>query len=131
MSWAFCNTRNIKKTRKPHRCIFCGRTIPEGTENVYNWSGLFEGNFQNSYSCHWCEEHQSRLIDDYDSEILDFWDCLREDIFQDKFRRFKDCDCVDERGMTGSIEATLKGDYLIFECDTCKKEWHREYMPIA
>ena len=62
MGWAFCNKRRIKKTRKPHNCIFCGRVIPAGTPNIYNLVGLFEGDFQNAYACHWCEDHQDRLV---------------------------------------------------------------------
>ena len=28
MGWAFCEEKHIKKTRKSHKCVFCGRTIP-------------------------------------------------------------------------------------------------------
>lgn len=131
MGWDFCNSGKVKRTRKNHKCEFCGRIIPKGSVNILNWSGKFEGDMQNSYACHWCENHQSNLVDDYDNTISDFWDSLREDIFQEEFRKFKDCDCVDEKGMTGCIEANLEDDYLIFKCEDCGKEWHREHMPIT
>lgn len=131
MSWAFCDTRAIKKTRKPHKCDFCGRIIPKGSIRILNWKGLWDGEFQNSYACNWCNGHQDRLVDDWDNSMLDFWDCLREDIFYDEFCKYKECDCLDEQGFLGNIKPKLDGDYLIFKCEDCGKEWHRIHMPIS
>ena len=56
---------------------------------------------------------------------------MREDIFYDEFRKYKECDCTDEKGYGGNIEAELEGDYLVFKCEDCGKEWHREHIPVA
>ena len=118
MGWAFCEEKHIKKTRKPHKCVFCGRTIPAGSPNIYNWAGLYEGDFQNSYACNWCEDHESRLVDTWDNEILDFWDCLKEDIFWKELEPYRD--------KYGSITVYGKadGDYFVFcSHDTDKEVW--------
>jgi hypothetical protein len=122
MSWAFCDSRHIKKTRKPHNCIFCGRIIPAGSTNIYNWSGMYDGEFQNSYSCNWCEDNHDRLTEDSTNEILDFWDCIRDDFFYDKIQELEK--------IHEDIEMKLEGDYLVFYTYDYKKELHREYMPI-
>ena len=118
MGWAFCEVKHIKKTRKSHKCEFCGRTIPAGSPNIYNWAGLYEGDFQNSYACNWCEDHKSRLVDTWDNEILDFWDCLKEDIFWEELEPYRD--------KYGSITVYGKadGDYFVFySYDTDKEVW--------
>jgi len=119
MGWAFCNTKHIKKTRKPHRCIFCARLIPTGTTNVLNWAGLFDGNFQNSYACNWCEDHQSHLVDDFDQEILDFGTCLEEDIFYEELKLF------DVR-----VYYQSDGDFFIFKSYDSDSEILRVECPI-
>ena len=53
MSWDFIRTSDIKHTRKEHECLMCGRTIPIG-KPAYNWRGLYDGEFQNSYACMFC-----------------------------------------------------------------------------
>ena len=116
MGWAFCEVKHVKKTRKSHKCEFCGRTIPAGSPNIYNWAGLYEGDFQNSYACHWCEDHESHLVD-WDNEILDFWDCLKEDIFWKELEPY------------GSVYGKADGDYFVFYSDTDKEVW-RVKCPI-
>lgn len=106
MSWSFCDSRHVKITRKEHKCVFCGRVIPEKSPNIYNWYGMYDGEFQNSYSCHWCEDNKDRLIDSYDNEIMDFWDCIREDIFYDKLKELK--------AQFDDVEMKFEGDYLVF-----------------
>ena len=41
----------------------CGRTIPTGSKNILHWCGKFEGEFQNSYACNYCEDNQEELVD--------------------------------------------------------------------
>lgn len=130
MSWEFFDSRIVKRTRKDHKCIYCGRTIPKGSKDVFNWGGKCDGDMQNSYACHWCNEHSQDLCDD-DGYIGDFWDSLREYIFCDLFDKFKECDCIDEQEFVGNIEVRFEGNYLTFVCEDCGKEWHREHMPIV
>jgi hypothetical protein len=119
VSWAFCTTKHVKKTRKPHRCEFCGRIIPAGTLNILNWAGLYDGDFQNSYACHWCEEHQSQLVDDWDNEILDFWDCLKGDIFWKELEPYR------------PVYGETNGDYFVFKSFETDKEMWRVKCPIC
>jgi ribosomal protein S27E len=130
MSWEFFDSRIVKQTRKDHRCAVCGRIIPKGSKDIYNWGGKWDGDMQNSYACHWCHEHSKDLCDD-DGYIIDLWDSLREYIFEELFDKYRECDCVDEHGYAGNIEAELEGNYLVFKCEDCGKEWHREHMPIT
>jgi hypothetical protein len=120
MGWEFCNTKHIKKTRKPHRCVFCGRLIPAETSNIYNWNGVFNGDFQNSYACNWCEDHQNRLVDDYDNEIMDFGDCLIEDIFQSELEP-----------LNKRVYFINEGDFFVFKSYKEDKEILRVKCPIS
>ena len=123
MSSDFLSRKTIKKTRKDHKCEFCYRIIPKGSTNILYWSGKFEGEFQSSYGCNWCEKHEDRLVDD--GYISDFWDCIREDIFEELFMEYEYCDeCESE------IDADIEGDWLIFKCEECGKVMHKEYMPV-
>lgn len=127
MGWDFCETKAVKKTRKDHLCEFCGRTILKGSPNIFNWSGKFDGKMVNSYACHWCMEHEDRLVDG--EEILDFWDCLWEDIFYDKRQELR------KQGYEDVILSFDKEDpdwiVLINEGFDGDKEVYREYMPIV
>jgi len=123
MSGDFWSNKKIGKTRKDHKCEFCNRTIPKGSTNILYWSGKFGGEFQSSYGCNWCEKHEDRLVDD--GYISDFWDCIREDIFEELFIKYNYCDeCESE------IDADIEGDWLIFKCEECGKVMHKEYMPV-
>ena len=44
------------KTRKPHKCIYCGRVIPVGLK-ARIFKGMWEGNWQNWYACGFCEKN--------------------------------------------------------------------------
>ncbi len=114
----FCKTEHIKKIRKPHFCEFCGRNIPKGTPNVLHWSGKYEGEFQNSYACHWCEDHERGLVDKWDDVILEFSDCLIEDIFCEELEPF------------GKVYYENDGDYFVFKSRETDKEVKRIKCPI-
>ena len=43
------------KTRKIHHCVYCNRAIPIGTM-ARNFSGIWEGDWQNWYTCGFCEK---------------------------------------------------------------------------
>lgn len=114
MSWEFCDVKTIKKTRKPHKCVFCERIIPAGSPNIKYWRGLFEDEFISSYACHWCEKHEAKLCDD--DEILDFWECLEEDIFSEELQPYRD-----KNGRL-MIYEKAEGDYFVFfSSNTCEE----------
>lgn len=50
---SFWDSKKIKKTRKPHRCEYCGAEIPVGS-SCDNEVGTFEGDFNNYYLCNRC-----------------------------------------------------------------------------
>ena len=126
MSWDFCDVKIIKKTRKPHKCVFCGRIIPVGSQNIEHWHGLHDEGFQCSYACHWCEKHEERFISDnwVDDEILDFWECLEEDIFSKELQPY--------RNKNGRLEVYGKaeGDYFVFYSSNMGEEVLRVKCPI-
>lgn len=121
MGWAFCETKHVK-TRKDHKCIFCGRVIPKESKDIYHWHGMFEGEFQSEYACNWCEDHQNDMVDAWDNSIIGFWDSIREIIFKDKIQELEK---IDE-----DLEIKLEDDYLVFYTYD-KKEIYREYMPVV
>lgn len=125
MGWDFCDQKIVKKTRTTHTCEFCGRKIPKGSQNIFNWSGKFDGELVNSYACDWCIEHDDRLTDELTLEIFDFWDCLYEDIFHDKIQELrKSGDCI-------VIDFDKEDpNWLNFINDVTGEIIHREYMPI-
>jgi len=122
MGWEFCDVKHIEKTRKPHICVFCRRVIPSGSPNIKYWAGLTDSGFQHSYACHWCEKHEAKLCDD--DEILDFWECLEEDIFSDKLQQYRD--------KNGRLEVYGKaeGDYFVFYSSNMGEEVLRVKCPI-
>ena len=120
MGWDFCDSKNVK-TRKEHNCAFCGRTILAGSE-VFYWGGMYNGEFQSSYACNWCDDHQESLLN-LDNEITDdFSTCLREDIFYSEVKNlghlYVDADVDDS-------------DWFIFTDYETDEEVHREYCPIV
>lgn len=50
------NFRYVKKSRKEHQCISCGRLTPPGSK-VHNYVGEYEGDFQNWHLCDYCYEY--------------------------------------------------------------------------
>lgn len=120
MSWQFYDSTHVNKTRRNHTCEFCGRVIPSGTANILHWKGMWEGEFQNSYACNWCEDNQKHLVDDWDNEILDFGECLREDIF------FSELDALEDNTYYES-----EGDYFTFKSYETDKELLRIRCPIS
>ena len=129
MSWDFCNTKTVKKTKKDHHCEFCGRVIPKGSQNIFNWSGKFDGEMVNSYACHWCDSNEDRLLDDYDNTIKDFWDCMHDDFFYDKIQELKKLGYEDVM-----FEFDREDPDWLLLIDQREKEGvivHKEYMPVV
>ena len=64
----FYNERQIKKTRKDHKCLGCLEIIPAGTAAFYI-SCAYEGDFNAYYLCMPCREY----LDRNPIERGDFW----------------------------------------------------------
>jgi len=56
----FYNERQVKKTRKDHKCFGCRVKLPIGSTCFYI-SGVYEGDFQAHYLCPKCRKY----LDDY------------------------------------------------------------------
>lgn len=52
----FCNERQVKKTKKDHRCFGCREKLPIGSTCFYI-SGVYEGDFGGYYLCTKCHEY--------------------------------------------------------------------------
>lgn len=117
MGWAFCNSGYVK-TRKEHKCEHCRRIIPKGSK-VLNWHGMWDGEFQNSYACHWCEKQRDFLVDE-NNYIVDFWDGIYY-VFEDEISELKK--------EYDDLEWDLEGDYLAFR-DADNNFIDKLYMPV-
>lgn len=62
MSCDCYQVKRITKTRKPHRCEYCGETIPKSS-SAHSESGIFEGEAFRRYCCDRCWPF-----------IYEFWD---------------------------------------------------------
>lgn len=62
------------KTRKEHKCKFCGETIEKGSEAHFT-SGIYDNEFVNYYKCKRCED----FINNHD----DCFNSIQEDGFDD------------------------------------------------
>ena len=116
MGWDFCQSNIVAKTRKDHICEYCGRNIPKGSKNIYHWQGKYEGEFQNSYACNYCEDHKEELIG-YDDEIIYLSDVLYELYaykFDNIYQKYFEAD----------------GDYFVLKSKEQENELIRVYCPI-
>lgn len=77
----------VKKTRKPHVCAYCGKTIPKGTPHIIKESGFLMGDFWKRYSCRACQPYISEFWgwQGCESESLeaDFDEFMRENHYQE------------------------------------------------
>ena len=71
------------KTRKPHTCFLCGRTIESGKEALYE-SGKYDGEFFSRYTCKDCKPLTDRFWEFVCGEtyslVEDFMEMLQEHI---------------------------------------------------
>lgn len=104
MSDDFGITKYVK-TNKPHRCVYCQRLIPKGN-TMRHYKGLWEGDWQNHYTCGFCE----RTLDLSEEEISG-------DEFQDWFREITDFDCTECEGRMDYEWISLT--QIELECEEC------------
>ncbi len=63
----FHSLRDVKKTRKNHRCFLCRLDIPKGTRCTYE-AGKFDGEFYGRYSHDECSRMWSDINQDSDND---------------------------------------------------------------
>jgi len=112
------------KTRKPHHCVYCGRTIPAGT-NARNYHGLWQGDWQNWYTCGFCEKFVEPQYGEPGEGISgdEFSEWLRD---SDHFR-CKKCENSHYRHHNGHNWIDLT--HIEMACGDCGNEWITE-IPI-
>lgn len=66
MSYPFYRCVLVKKTRKPHRCIWCGEGITEGRP-AKKMAGMSEGDFWSGYMHVGCEKAADKVADEWGS----------------------------------------------------------------
>ena len=64
----FYSERQVKKTRKDHKCMGCREKIPKGSTAFYV-TGTDEGRFSDYYLCIPCRDY----LDIHPMEGYDFW----------------------------------------------------------
>ena len=126
MMSTFGGGMRLVKTRKPHRCETCDRTIPTGTKAYYQ-GGMYEGNWQNWHMCQFC--HDKEVFDGDCVTGYEFSDWLTE---QDFFR-CPACRGVNPKTGEGHLCHTpwrdIKNKWsedqktLLLECMLCGHKW--------
>ena len=103
-------------TRKPHQCLFCGRTIPVKTE-AFNFKGYWENEWQNWYSCAICNGN-----DDISGDSAEG---INGTEFQEWAYEQKWADCPKCKANYSDIEFVWSDDEktLEFECQACGEKW--------
>lgn len=79
--WNATGKCGLVKTRKEHKCGFCGEDICKGNE-AYFVSGIYDNEFINYYWCKRCKEFVDSHSECFDSiqedgfEYGDYWNWL-------------------------------------------------------
>lgn len=111
---SFWNSKKIKKTRKIHRCEYCGAIVPIGS-SCNNETGTYEGDFNNYYLCNRCVTFMDIYRDKSEMELGDFSDELMN-------TNLLDCPMC---GSYNRREYDYKDNMqsISLECDNCDHKW--------
>ena len=112
---SFWNSKYIKKTKKKHRCEYCGATIKTGSP-CYNEVGTYENEFNSYYMCERCRAVRSELRSD--EELGWFWD----DLLGSSIIVCPRCGDYNLREYAFSADMM----HLDCECDACGTKWTEE-----
>ena len=117
---SFWNSKQIKKSRKDHKCEFCGRKIPKGSSCKYE-AGVYEGDFQSYYLCNRCVE----AFSEWDIDLSDGFSCgeFYDYAYEHKLADCPECNSSNHRESEWS-EDTMSCEY---ECDNCDHIWTADY----
>jgi hypothetical protein len=116
---SFWNSKIVKKTKKKHKCQYCGRIIQIG-ESCSNEVGTYEGDFNNYYVCNRCCNAIDELHIEFDGELGDFYECIYD--YTDLCR----CPAC---GSRKNREREWSDDSMscTFECDNCDEIWTKDF----
>jgi len=111
---SFWESKKIKKTRKLHRCEYCGALIPIGS-TCNNEVGTYEGDFYNYHLCERCVSFMDIYRDKTESELGDFSDELAN-------TDLLDCPVCNK---CNHREYDFKDNKqsISLECDDCGHKW--------
>lgn len=107
--------KHIKKTRKPHECVYCQRSIPVG-KSATNCVGKWQGDFQNWYADDFCfnnKEITEGCEEGISGDEFDYW--IREN------EKGKCPSCGDRYNTDMKWDKTR--EIVNFECEECETKW--------
>jgi len=111
----FGNYIYIQKTRKPHKCIYCNRTIPVG-KSAWKYVGMWENEFQSWYSDCFCDDNKE--ISGYCEEGIsgdEFDEWLRESDYG------RCPNCCERYQVDSNWDETEES--VNMECEICDTKW--------
>lgn len=109
---SFWNSRQVKKTKKEHRCIYCRCKIEVGS-SCWHETGTHDGDFNDYRLCKRCRHLFTNYRNDFcpDSEIGEFF----EDISNCGILKCPNC----HRDSCGEWEISHNKQSIEIECDDC------------
>lgn len=110
--------KKIKKTRKKHYCIYCGRKIEVG-EKCYNSVGKVDGDFYSDYLCEICEFLYRELDLDWEEGISEFGEDIGE------YKNDIQCPCG---GDFGDWDWNTKVGTITFTCEECEDKLEMTFV---
>ncbi|MDD5064992.1 MAG: hypothetical protein PHQ35_09595 [Phycisphaerae bacterium] len=110
----FWESKDIKHTRKEHKCEYCGCRIPAGS-SCRNEVGTYEGDFNHYYLCNRC------LVfwDKYGDKSSDELGKLEDDLIYSDLMRCPICKKDNER----NYKLINNKQAIAIECDNCNHKW--------
>ena len=111
---SFWESKKIKKTRKLHRCEYCGAWIPIGS-SCNNEVGTYEGDFNNYYLCERCMTFMDIYVDKSEYELGEF----SEEVYNSNLLNCPKCKSDNHREHKWSDNMQNIG----LQCDDCCHIW--------
>lgn len=109
---SFWNSQWIEKARKPHTCLYCGRTIQPGERYSYE-CGTYEDEFQHYNLCERCRYLCEKY--EHDDTLGEFADTL----WENDLLICPSCGSINLSGHEFSDDMMS----CQCECDECGEKW--------